>query len=140
MLFLTLLVLLGLIGWARPARLVRGIVLTVREREFVLAARGFGASDLYLIWHHVLPETIPALATYLSLAIPQYVLAEATLSFLGVGFSGAVPSWGSLLAALTHIHVLENYWWMTVPAVAFAAVFACYNVLVSGLKGATPAP
>lgn len=138
--FLTLLALLGLIGWARPARLVRGIVLTAKEREFVLAARGFGASDAYLIWHHILPEAIPALATYLSLVIPQYVLAEATLSFLGLGFSGATPSWGSLLAALTQLEVLDNYWWMMLPAVAFAGVFACYNGIASSLKGAPPAP
>ena len=137
--FLALLALLGLVGWARPARLVRGIVLTTKERDFVLAARGFGASDLYLIRRHILPETYPTLATYLSLAIPQYVLAEATLSFLGLGFSGAVPSWGSLLAALTQFEVLDQYWWITVPAFVFAGVFACYNVVARNLKSATPA-
>ncbi len=139
-LFLALLALLGAIGWARPARLVRGIVLSAKEREFVLAARGFGAPDSYLIWHHIAPATIPTLATYLSLAIPQYVLAEASLSFLGLGLGGSVPSWGSLLASLSQIEVLESYWWMTLPAAGFALVFGCYNELARGLRIGMPAP
>jgi peptide/nickel transport system permease protein len=132
-LFTAMMGLLGLIGWARPARLVRGIVLSAKERDFVLAARGFGASDIYLLRRHILPETFPTIAAYLSLAIPQYVLAETTLSFLGLGFGGAMPSWGSLLAALARLEVMESYWWMAVPAIVFVGVFACYNAIANGL-------
>ncbi|MFN0105719.1 MAG: ABC transporter permease [Bryobacteraceae bacterium] len=134
--FVALLALLGAIGWARPARIVRGIVLSVKEREYVLASRGFGATPSYLLRRHILPEAYPAILTYLSLAIPQYILAEATLSFLGLGFSGEIPSWGSLIASLANLEVLQNYWWMSVPAAGLAAVFACYNHFFNALAGA----
>lgn len=137
--FALMLGLLGLVGWARPARLVRGIVLSTKEKEFVLAARGFGATAPYLLRRHILPETYPTVAAYLSLAIPQYVLAEATLSFLGLGPGGSAPSWGSLLASLTSMEVLEHYWWMSIPALIFAAVFGCYTVVASGVRKVSPA-
>jgi peptide/nickel transport system permease protein len=81
--FLLLIAVMGLIGWARPARLIRGVVLSAKERNFVLAARGFGASDAYVICRHVLPQTYGVVLTQMTLLIPQYVLAEVTLSFLG---------------------------------------------------------
>jgi peptide/nickel transport system permease protein len=83
--FLTVIGILGVIGWARPARLVRGVVLTAKEQEYVVAARGFGASDLYLLGRHVLPQTRGVLFTQASLLIPRYIMAEVTLSFLGLG-------------------------------------------------------
>jgi peptide/nickel transport system permease protein len=138
--FAVLLAMLGVVGWARPARLVRGIVWSVKEREYVLAARGFGASPLYLIRRHIAPEAMPALLTYLGLAIPQYVLAETTLSFLGLGFSGSIPSWGSLIAALASLEVLQNYWWMALPAAALALVFACYHHLARVWSTSSPSP
>ncbi len=131
--FTALLLLLGAIGWARPARLVRGIVMSVKERESVLAARGFGAGQWYLLRRHIVPETLPALATYLSLAIPQYVAAEVTLSFLGLGFSGSTPSWGSLVGRMGSLDVLTDAWWMGLPAVVLAVVFGCYSILSSAL-------
>ncbi len=133
--FLALLLLLGAIGWARPARLVRGIVMSVKERESLLAARGFGAGRWYLLRRHILPEVLPVLGTYLSLAIPQYVAAEATLSFLGLGFSGSTPSWGSLVGAMGSLEVLSEAWWMGLPAVALALVLGCYSIVSSALAG-----
>lgn len=133
--FVSLLLLLGAIGWARPARLVRGIVLSAKERESVLAARGFGARKGYLLRRHILPEVLPVLATYLSLAIPQYIAAEATLSFLGLGFSGSTPSWGSLVGAMGSLEVLSEAWWMVAPAVALALVLGCYSIVSSALAG-----
>ena len=98
--FLLLVSVMGLIGWARPARLIRGVVLSAKQRNFVVAARGFGASDAYLLRRHVLPQTYGVLLTQMTLLIPQYVLAEVTLTFLGLGVGEPLPSWGTLLSSL----------------------------------------
>jgi peptide/nickel transport system permease protein len=127
--FLTVVLVIGLVDWARPARLVRGLVLSARERSYVLAARGFGASDLHLIRRHIAPHTAGVLLTQAGLLVPQYVLAEVTLSFLGLGVSEPVPSWGNMLGALQHYHVLVSYWWMWMPGLALVPVFLAYFAL-----------
>jgi peptide/nickel transport system permease protein len=124
--FFLLVLVIGLVDWARPARLVRGIVLSARERNYVLAARGFGASDLYLIRRHIVPQTFAVLLTQAALLVPQYILAEVTLSFLGLGVSEPVPSWGNMLAALQRYHVLASYWWMWAPGLVLVPVFLAY--------------
>ncbi|MBL8222560.1 MAG: ABC transporter permease [Bryobacterales bacterium] len=136
LIFTVLLLVLGVIGWARPARVVRGIVMSAKERDYVLAARGFRAGSAYLLARHVLPPALPAVLTSFCVAIPQYVAAEATLSFLGLGFSGSAPSWGVLIASLASLEVIHNYWWMWIPALALALVMACYSVVAHGLTAA----
>ena len=131
--FLAIIGVLGIIGWARPARLVRGVVLTAKEREYVTAARGFGASDLYLIRRHVLPQTRGLLLTQAALLIPHYILAEVTMSFLGLGVNEPATSWGSILASLQHYNVLVSYWWMWLPALFLLPVFAAYYTLANAL-------
>ncbi len=131
--FLIVAVLAG-VGWARPARLVRGIVLSARERDFVRAARGFGASNLYLLRRHILPEASSVLLTQAAVLIPQYVLAEVTLSFLGLGVPEPVPSWGNLLSSLQQYSVLVSYWWMYLPALAMVPYFLGYLGLASALQ------
>lgn len=132
--FLLLVSVMGLIGWARPARLIRGVVLSVKERNFVLAARGFGASDTYLLARHVLPQTSGVVLTQIALLIPQYVLAEVTLSFLGLGVSEPMPSWGSLLSSLQQYYVLSSYWWMFLPAILLIPVFFLYYFAADALQ------
>lgn len=127
--FLLLVLLIGLVDWARPARLIRGVVLSARERSYVLAARGFGASDLYLIRRHIAPQTLGLLLTQAAVVAPQYVLAEVTLSFLGLGVSEPTPSWGNMLASLQQYHVLVSYWWMWAPGFALLAVSLAYYAL-----------
>jgi peptide/nickel transport system permease protein len=134
-LFFTVIAILGLIGWARPARLTRGIVMSAKQRDYVLAARGFGASTAWLLGRHILPEAFPTLLVYVSLAIPQYVLAEATLSFLGLGAGATTPSWGLLLAELARLEAMTSYWWLSLPAIAFGCVFLCYHFISEGLQG-----
>ena len=114
--FCLLVVVIGSVGWARPARLVRGIVLTAKTRKYVVASRGFGASDQHILRRHVLPHTYGVLLTQAALLVPQYVIAEVTLSFLGLGLSEPLPSWGNLLANLQQYNVLVSYWWMFAPA------------------------
>jgi peptide/nickel transport system permease protein len=131
--FLLLVLVIGLVDWARPARLIRGVVLSARERNYVLAARGFGASDFYLIRRHIAPQTFGLLLTQAALLVPQYILAEVTLSFLGLGVSEPVPSWGNMLAALQRYHVLASCWWMWAPGLALVPVFLAYFALAEAL-------
>jgi peptide/nickel transport system permease protein len=131
--FFLLIAVIGLTGWARPSRLVRGVVLSAKQRDYVYAARGFGASDLYILRRHVLPETFSVLLTQAALLIPQYILAEVTFSFLGLGVGEPIASWGNMLADLQKLYVLESYWWMFAPGLALSAVFLLYYVLADAL-------
>jgi peptide/nickel transport system permease protein len=124
--FLLLVAVIGTIGWARPARLIRGVVLSARSQKYVLASRGFGASDSYILRRHVLPHTHGILLTQSALLVPQYVIAEVTLSFFGLGLSEPMPSWGNLLAGLQQYNVLVSYWWMFAPAIALVLVTIGY--------------
>jgi peptide/nickel transport system permease protein len=132
--FLLIVAVIGTLGWARPARLVRGVVLSAKERDFVRAARGFGASNAYLIWRHILPETSGVLLTQAAILIPQYVLVEMTLSFLGLGVPEPASSWGNLLANLQQYSVVVSYWWMYLPALAMVPFFLGYLGLASALQ------
>ena len=127
--FLLLVGIVGLIGWAFPARLVRGVVLSAKERLFVTASRGFGAEDAHLLRRHVLPQALPIILTQAAILIPSYVLAEVTLSFLGLGMAEPHPSWGNLLGALQKYHVVASYHWMFAPAVPLLGTFLCYYAL-----------
>jgi peptide/nickel transport system permease protein len=132
--FLLVVMVIGAVGWARPARMVRGIVLSAKERDFVRAARGFGASGGYLLRRHILPEASSVLLTQAAILVPQFVLAEMTLSFLGLGVPEPMSSWGNLLASLQHYNVLVSYWWMYLPALAMVPFFLGYLVLASLLQ------
>jgi peptide/nickel transport system permease protein len=132
--FLLLVSVMGLIGWARPARLIRGVVLSAKQRNFVVAARGFGASDAYLLRRHVLPQTYGILLTQMTLLIPQYVLAEVTLTFLGLGVGEPLPSWGSLLSSLQQYYVLSSYWWMFLPALFLIPLFLVFYTAADALQ------
>jgi peptide/nickel transport system permease protein len=124
---------IGLVGWARPARMIRGVVLSSRERHYVLAARMFGASDTYLMRRHVLPDLYSIILTQAALLIPQYVLAEVVLSFLGLGVGEPTASWGNMLSALHQYAVLVSYWWMLMPGLLLVPVFLAYSLLAGYL-------
>ena len=132
--FLLVVAVIGIVGWGRPARLVRGVVLSARERNFVLAARGFGASNAYLLRRHLMPLAFRVLLTQMAVLIPQFILAEVILSFLGLGIGEPFPSWGNMLAYAQHYHVLVSYWWMLLPALAPIPVFLAYHSLAETLE------
>jgi peptide/nickel transport system permease protein len=131
--FLLVLMLIAVVGWARPARLVRGLVLSARARDYVTAARCLGASDAYLLRRHVLPQIIGVLLTQAALLAPQFILAEVTLSFFGLGVEEPVPSWGNMLASLQRYHVVASYWWMFLPGIVMIPVFWLYHTLADAL-------
>jgi peptide/nickel transport system permease protein len=123
--YLLLIGVVGCLGWARPARLIRGAALALRGRGYVVAARAFGASSVYLLRVHILPDLAVILVTQAALLVPQYMMAEVTLSFLGLGINEPTPSWGNLLADIQHYHVIVSYWWMLLPGIAPVAVSLC---------------
>lgn len=132
--FLLLIGVIGLVGWARPARLVRGIILSGRSRNYVLAARSFGASDGYLLRRHLLPETAGVLLTQAALLAPLYIAAEASLSFFGLGVAEPAPSWGNMLSVLQQYNALVSYWWLLAPAVALLVTSVTYGAMASALQ------
>src|SRR5258708_446814 len=132
--FFRIIAVIAAVGWCRLARLVRGVVLSAKERAFVRAATGFGATSGYLWRRHILPETSSVLWTQAAILVPQYVLAEMTLSFLGLGVPEPVPSWGNLLSSLQQYSVLVSYWWMYLPALAMVPFFVGYCGIASSLQ------
>jgi len=127
--FLLISAVIGVMGWARPARLIRGVVLSAKERGFVMSARGFGASEWYLLRRHVLPQALGIILTQAVILVPQFITAEATLSFLGLGMNEPVPSWGNMLSAFQHFQVMSSYWWMVAPIIALVLVSGSYFAL-----------
>lgn len=131
---LLLVAVIGTIGWARPARLIRGVVLSVKNDKYIIASRGFGASDFHILWKHVLPHTYGILLTQAALLVPQYIAAESALSFLGLGLGEPTPSWGSLLANLQRYSVMVSCWWMFAPAIALVSVSLGYLCVANALE------
>jgi peptide/nickel transport system permease protein len=132
--FMLVVGVIGLLNWGPPARLVRGVFLSGRERNFVQAARGFGGSRMYILRRHLLPMTFSVALTQMALLIPKFILAEVLLSFLGLGIGEPYPSWGNMLAYAQQFHVLTSYWWMLVPAIAPVPVFMAYHSLADCLQ------
>jgi peptide/nickel transport system permease protein len=134
MAFLLVISVIGLLSWARPARLVRGVVMSARERNFVLAAQGFGGSRSYVMRRHLVPMTFSVALTQLAILIPQFILAEVVLSFLGLGIGEPFPSWGNMLAEAQQYHVLASCWWMLLPGLAPVPFFIAYHALADALQ------
>lgn len=132
--FFMIAAVLGLTGWARPARLVRGVLLSAKERGFVMTARGFGAGPVYLFRRHLLPQLLPLIWTQAVVLIPQFIMAEVALSFLGLGATEPVASWGNLLAELQSYRVITSYWWMFTPVVMLILVSLSYLLLLNSLQ------
>ena len=128
--------LIGMLGWTRPARLIRGVILSGKERGFVLAARGFGAGHAYLIRRHLLPMTAGVVLTQATILIPQFMLAEMALSFLGLGVTEPVPSWGNMLMDARQYHVLVLHTWLLAPAAAAVPVLLGFLLLAEAWREA----
>lgn len=111
----TTVAVIGLISWPGVARLVRGQLLTLRERDFVLAARAAGASRWRLIWQHLLPNAVGPLLVAATLDVAGAMSAEAALSFLSLGVQPPVPTWGNMLMNALSWRVLAGKWWLWVP-------------------------
>ena len=125
--------LIALANWTYVARIVRGLVLSLREREFVQAARALGASDARIMFHEILPNLLAPIIVYSTLLIPLNILLEAALSFLGVGIRPPTASWGQMIAAATPIFNTA-WWYMTFPGLALLLTVLAFNLLGDGLQ------
>jgi peptide/nickel transport system permease protein len=133
--FLVVLVLSG-IGWGGIARVVRGMALSIRQREFVEASRALGRSHGFILARHVVPHTFSYLAVVLSLSVPGYIIAESALSVLGLGIQEPAVSWGNLLTDALSVPHLMLHPWMLAPGFFIAGTaFSCYAV-ADGLRAA----
>ena len=122
-------------GWPYMARIIRGQVLSLREKEFVEAARSLGASDARIIFRHILPNLVAPIIVYTTLLIPTNILFEAALSFLGVGVQPPTASWGAMIADA--IAIFDTAWWyMTFPGVALLLTVLAFNLIGDGLQDA----
>jgi peptide/nickel transport system permease protein len=131
----TLVLIFSLFGWFYPARIVRSVTLSLREKEFVEAARMVGASDWRIIRSHVLPHLIAPTIVISTLAVASFVLAEAGLSYLGLGIQLPTASWGNLLQSASQYY-LEQPWLMVWPGLAVLATTLAFNLLGDGLRDA----
>lgn len=129
--------LIGLFSWMGTARLVRGQVLSIREEQFVLAARSLGVRDRGLIFSHVLPSVVAPLLATLTFAISAAILLEAGLSFLGVGIPQPTASWGNMLETARSLDVLQDGPWMWIPpAIMILLTVLSINFIGDGLRDA----
>lgn len=132
-----LIVAIGLFGWPTAGRVVRGVTLSIREREFIQAARAVGASNRWLITRHVIPAVLGPLVVVATLAVAQYILLEAALSFLGLGVQPPAASWGNMLNQAQSLTVISSMPWLWVPpGVAVAVTVLSVNFIGDGLQDA----
>jgi ABC-type dipeptide/oligopeptide/nickel transport system permease subunit len=130
--------LIMLVNWTYIFRIVRGLVLSLREREFVEASRALGASDARIMFREILPNLVAPVIVYSTLLIPLNILLEASLSFLGVGVKPPTASWGQMIAAATPIFNTA-WWYMVFPGVALLLTVLAFNLLGDGLRDALSA-
>ncbi len=128
-----LILALALAGWVNYARLVRAQVLTVKQREYVQAARSMGATDLHLMVRHILPNILQPLLVQAAIGMAAAVLSEATLSFLGLGVQPPTPTWGAMLND-ARSHMFESPYLMFFPAIALALCVFSFNLIGDGLR------
>jgi peptide/nickel transport system permease protein len=126
---------IAFVNWTYIARIIRGQVLSLREKEFVEAARALGASNSRIIFREILPNLVAPIIVYSTLIIPTNILFEAALSFLGVGVQPPNPSWGAMIANATEI--FDTAWWyMVFPGAALLLTVLAFNLLGDGLQDA----
>ena len=134
--YIAIVVILSFIGWAGLARIIRGMCLSLREREFVLAAKSIGLSDFSIIIRHILPHTLSYSIFAVMLSIPGYILGESALSLLGLGIEDPYSSWGLLLADAMSIVKIRFYPWILIPAFFIFLTIISFNVIGDALRDA----
>jgi peptide/nickel transport system permease protein len=134
--YFLIVVILSFIGWAGLARVVRGMALSLREKEFVLAARALGLGHIRIITRHILPNLSSYIVVALTLSIPGYILGESALSLLGLGIQDPYASWGNLLSEAMAISEIQRHPWILIPGLFIFLTVAAFNLLGDGLRDA----
>ena len=132
--YFTIILILSFIGWASLARIIRGMCLSLREREYVLAAKSLGLSDLQIIVRHILPHTLSYSIFAVMLSIPGYILGESALSLIGLGIQDPFASWGNMLSDAMSIVRIKFAPWILFPAFFIFLTVICFNVIGNALR------
>jgi len=134
--YFTITILLGLLGWTHLARRVRGKLLSLREEDFVVAARLAGSSNVRIISRHLLPSFLSYIIVDLSISFPYMILAETSLSFIGLGLRAPVISWGVLLQDAQNVQSIALYPWMFTPVIFVILAVMAFSFVGDGMRDA----
>lgn len=134
--FFLIVSILAFQGWAGMARVIRGMVLSVKNEEYVLAAKSIGAGDKRIITKHILPSTATYVIIRATVAIPGYIIMESGLSFIGLGIQEPSASWGNMLTSAQNISKINNFPWLLLPGLFIFITVLSYNILGDGLRDA----
>jgi oligopeptide transport system permease protein len=126
---------IGLVSWVGVARLVRGQILSLRQRDFVSAARAMGGGSTYITMRHLLPNSLGPIIVAITFGIPRAIFAEAALSYIGIGIIPPTPSWGTMISD-GNASLFASLWGVAVPAVAIAVLMLSFTFLGDGLRDA----
>ena len=129
-------VIFAILGWTQLARQVRGQVMAFRETDFILAAKEMGASDARIIFKHLYPNSLSHIIVVLTLSVPSIILAEAFLSFLGIGIAEPLVSWGTLMHDAQNLQTLGSHVWIMSPVIFIVTAVLGFNFLGDGLRDA----
>ena len=132
----TIIIIFGVFGWMGVARLVRSLFLSIREREFVEAARAVGVRDRRIIFKHILPNALSPIVVSASLIVAGNIIGEAFVSFLGFGVNPITPTWGNILSTALTFITQGNWWWPFFPGFAIILVVLAVNFVGDGLRDA----
>lgn len=130
-----IILVIALGNWTSTARLIHGEVLSLKEKDFILAARAIGASDTGILWRHILPQLIPSIIVWTMLGIAPAVMTESVLSFLGVGVQPPTPSWGNMISTGQTVY-LSAPWLVLCPGLAVMLTVVSFNLVGDGLRDA----
>lgn len=128
--------ILSIVGWTGLARVVRGKILSLREEEYALAAKASGASDLWIVFRHLVPNFMSYILVSITLAIPGMILGETSLSFIGLGMQPPAISWGVLLKNAQQVQVVANYPWLLIPGLFVIITVLAFNFVGDGIRDA----
>ena len=136
--YLLVVVILSFIGWGGIARVIRGMVLSIRQQEFIEASKAMGQPDVRILLGHVAPHTFSYLIVIVSASVPAYILGESALSILGLGIQDPAVSWGNLLTEAVSIPYLSLHPWILFPGIFIVGTSFCFYALADYLKGRMP--
>jgi len=134
--YFLIVIIMSLIGWAGFARVIRGMSLSIGQRDFVTAAKASGAGHLRIIVRHILPQTMSYAIVSMTLSIPAYILGESALSLIGLGIQDPHASWGNLLSAAMNLSQIQLHPWILLPGVFIFLTVIAFNFVGDGLRDA----
>jgi peptide/nickel transport system permease protein len=132
--YLFIVFILSFIGWAGLARVIRGMVKSIRTREFVIASQALGQRDIKIIFGHIIPQTFSYLIVAVTLSIPAYILGESGLSLIGLGIQDPHASWGNMLSDAMNIADIRFHPWILIPGIFIFITVMAFNFLGDGLR------